>query len=94
MADAGRQSLDRNQWRMVTVAYILRAVAAAFEPLLMKFRGQRRSFCQKCAARQFEMFAEDGRRLWTGGQKFVETGMRIFSPPVASLVTPPGWSRG
>jgi hypothetical protein len=44
MADAGRQSLDRNQWRMVTVAYILRAVAAAFEPVLMKFRGRRRSF--------------------------------------------------
>ena len=30
------------------------------------------------------MFAEDGRRLWTDSQKLVETGMRIFSAPVAS----------
>ena len=39
--------------------------------------------CQECAARQFEMFAEDGRRLWTNSQKLVETGMRIFNAPVA-----------
>jgi hypothetical protein len=42
------------------------------------------SACQECAARQFEMFAEDGRRLWTDSQKLIETGMRIFSGPVAS----------
>jgi hypothetical protein len=34
--------------------------------------------------RRFEMFTEDGRRLWTGGQKLVEIGMRIFSAPVAN----------
>jgi hypothetical protein len=42
------------------------------------------SACQECAARRFEMFAEDGRRLSTDSQKLVETGMRIFSGPVAS----------
>jgi hypothetical protein len=40
--------------------------------------------CQECAARQFAMFAEDGRRLWTDSQRLVENGLRIFSAPVAS----------
>jgi hypothetical protein len=42
------------------------------------------SACQECAARRFEMYAEDSRRLLTNSQKLIETGMRFFTAPTAS----------